>query len=145
MRYYNPKHHITPGTYPEPDDNKILKIVNFDKLTYCDEPGRDCWGYIEYEKPLSEKQASAYGLVRDRALDFYQRYMATHGTAILRTFATAAEMNDWWEAQDTEGRYFCRLYDCEKHVDILGSDYMWLTQEERFCDDPQETAHDNKA
>ena len=29
--------------------------------------------------------------------------MATHGTGILRTFATAAELNEWWEARDTDG------------------------------------------
>ena len=71
-------------------------------------------------------------------LDFSQRYMATSGTSILRTFATAAEMTEWWEARDTEGRYFCRLYDCKKGIDILGSDYMGLAPEERFHDDDNE-------
>ena len=64
--------------------------------------------------------------------------MATSGTSILRTFATAAELNEWWAARDTRGRYFCRLYDREKHIDILGSRYMFLEPEERFSDAPDE-------
>lgn len=144
MKYYSTQHPITPGKFPEPQDNKVLEIVNFNELTYCDEPERDCWGYINYENPLSEKDAVAYKLVRERRLDFSHRYMAAHGTSILRTFATAAEMNRWWEARNTEGRYFCRLYDCEKHIDILGSRYMFLKPEERFQDELQTSSTDGE-
>ena len=138
MKYYSTQRPIMPGSFPEPKGNRVLAIVNFDEKTCCKEPGRDCWGYIEYEKPLSEKEASAYELVRERRLDFSHRYMAASGTSILRTFATAAELNEWWEARDTEGRYFCRLYDREKHIDILGSCYMFLKPEDRFNDAPEE-------
>ena len=51
MKYYSTQHPITPGKFPEPQDNKVLEIVNFNELTYCDEPERDCWGYINYENP----------------------------------------------------------------------------------------------
>ena len=142
MRYYSTQRPVAPGTFPQPKGNRILEIHNFDEKTYCSEPGRDCWGYIDYEKPLSEKEANNYELVRDRMLDFSHRYMATHGTSFLRTFATAAELNEWWEARDTEGRYFCRLYDREKGIDILGSRYMFLPPEERFHDDPPIAASD---
>lgn len=137
MRYYSTQRPVAPGTFPKPKGNRILEIHNFEEKTCCSEPGRDCWGYIDYEKPLSEKEASAYELVRERLLDFSQRYMAASGTNILRTFATAAELNEWWEARDTEGRYFCRLYDREKGIDILGSRYMFLPPEERFHDEPE--------
>lgn len=70
-------------------------------------------------------------------LDFNQRYMATSGTSTLRTFATAAELNEWWEAQSTERRFFCRLYDCKKGINSLGSRYMSLPPEERFHDEPE--------
>ena len=136
MRYYSTQRPIAPGTFPEPEGNKVLEIVNFEERTYCKESNRDCWGYIDYEKPLSEKEAASYELIREKLLDFSQRYMATRGTGIQRTFATAAELNEWWEARDTEGRYFCRLYDCEKGIEIPGSKYMWLKPEERFHDDP---------
>ena len=57
MRYYSTHRPVAPGTFPKPDGNKVIEIVNFDKRQYCREAGRDCWGYIEYEHPLSEKQA----------------------------------------------------------------------------------------
>jgi hypothetical protein len=142
MRYYSTQRPVGPGTFPQPKENKVLEIVNFDERTYCKESGRDCCGYIDYEKPLSEKEAVSYELVREQLLDFSQRYMATSGTSFLRTFATAAELNEWWEAQNTDGQYFCRLYDCEKGIDILGSRYMFLTPEERFHDDPQQSLFD---
>ena len=136
MKYYSTQRPIAPGTFPKPEGNNVLEIVNFEERTYCKESDRDCWGYIEYEKPLSEKEAASHELIREKLLDFSQRYMAASGTSILRTFATAAELNEWWEARDTEGRYFCRLYDCKKGINILGSEYMRLRQEERFHDDP---------
>lgn len=138
MRYYSTQRPVAPGTFPKSEKNRILEIHNFEEKTYCSEPGRDCWGYIDYEKPLSEKEASDYELVRDRMLDFSQRYLATSGTNVLRTFATAAELNEWWEARDTEGRYFCRLYDCKKGINFPGSRYMSLPPEERFHDEPSE-------
>ena len=137
MRYYSTQRPVAPGTFPKPKGNRILEIHNFDKRIYCEEPDRDCWGYIDYEKPLTEKEANDYELVRERALDFNQRYMAGSGTSCLRTFATAKELNDWWEAQSTERRFFCRLYDCKTGVDILGSEYMFLKPEERFRDEPE--------
>lgn len=69
-------------------------------------------------------------------LDFTARYRVGHGTSIYATFSTAAELNAWYDAQDSEGRYFCRLYDTEKHIDILGSRYMHLSADERWADDP---------
>lgn len=137
MRYYSTQRPVTPGSFPKPAGNKVLEIVNFDEKTYCKEADRDCWGYIDYEKPLSEKEANAYELVRELLLDFSQRYMATSGTSILRTFATAAELNEWWEARDSEGRYFCRLYDRKTGANILGSEYMFLKPEERFSDEQE--------
>ena len=89
MRYYSTQRPVGPGTFPQPKENKVLEIVNFDERTYCKESGRDCWGYIDYEKPLSEKEAVSYELVREQLLDFSQRYMATSGTSILRTFDSA--------------------------------------------------------
>ena len=70
MRYYSPQRPVTPGSFPKPEGNRILEIHNFDKRTYCREAGRDCWGYIDYEKPLTEKEASAYELVREQPLGF---------------------------------------------------------------------------
>ena len=137
MKYYSTQRPVGPGTFPKPKGNKVLEIVNFDKRQYCEEASRDCWGYIEYEYPLTEKQAVDYELVREQLLDFKQRYMACAGTSFLRTFATAAELNDWFDAQIVEEQHFCRLYDRVRMVHIIGCRYMWLKAEERWTDDPQ--------
>ena len=137
VKYYSTRRPVAPGTFLRPDGNKILEIVNFDERKYCPEAGCDCWGYIEYENPLTEKQAVDCELVRERILDFRQRYMACAGTSFLRTFATAGELNEWFDAQLVEDRHFCRLYDRVRMVHILGCRYMWLKPEERWTDDPQ--------
>ena len=137
MKYYSTQRPFALGTFPKPEDNKVLEIVNFDERKYCEEAGRDCWGYIEYEHPLTEKQAVDYELVRELLLDFKQRYMACAGTSFLRTFATAAELNEWFDAQVVEDCHFCRLYDRVRMVHILGCRYMWLKPEERWTDNPQ--------
>ena len=137
MKYYSTQRPLAPGTFPKPEGNRILEIVNLDEQQYCREAGRDCWGYIEYKKPLTEKQAVDYELVREQLLDFKQRYMACAGTSLLRTCATAAELNEWFDAQVVENRHFCRLYDRVRMVHILGYRYMWLESEERWTDDPQ--------
>ena len=66
--------------------------------------------------------------------DFSHRYSVGHGTSIWRTFATAAELNNWFDSQDSHGRYFCRLYDDGKGISILGSDYMWRDVVDRWAD-----------
>ncbi len=34
MKYYSTQHPIAPGTFPKPDGNKVIEIVNFDKRQY---------------------------------------------------------------------------------------------------------------
>ncbi|HCA28159.1 MAG TPA: hypothetical protein DEP23_00525 [Ruminococcaceae bacterium] len=64
-----------------------------------------------------------------------KRYFVGSGTAIIAEFDTAEELNEWYDKQDGEERYFCRLYDTVKHIDILGSAYMWLKSEDRWMDE----------
>lgn len=52
-RYYSTQRPLSLGTYPKPQGNKVLNIKNFDERTYCEEIGREAWGYIEYELPVS--------------------------------------------------------------------------------------------
>ena len=143
MKYYSTQRPVAPGTFPKPEGNKVLEIVNFDEQQYCKEAGRDCWGYIEYERPLTEKQAVDYELVREQLLNFKQRYMACAGTSFLRTFATAVELNEWFDAQIAKDRHFCRLYDRVRLVHILGCRYMSLKPEERWTDDSQNSSPDS--
>lgn len=63
MRYYSTQRPITPGSYPRPRGNRVVKIVNFVNRTHCEELGRKAWGYIEYGQPLTEKEAANCELV----------------------------------------------------------------------------------
>lgn len=71
----------------------------------------------------------------DAKLDLSKRYWVGHGTSIYHTFDTAAELNAWHDAQDTHGRYFCRLYDTAKNIDVLGSTYMFYDDAKRWKDE----------
>ena len=62
MRYYSTQRPVGPGTFPQPAWNKALEIHNFDSKTYCEELGREAWGYIDYERPLHPEQAAGYEL-----------------------------------------------------------------------------------
>lgn len=64
QRYYSTQRPVTPGCYPRIDGNKVLNIQDFDIRLYCPEIGRSAWGYIEYESPIPEAEASAYELVK---------------------------------------------------------------------------------
>ncbi len=55
MRYYSTQRPVAPGTFPKPANNKVLNIWNFDKPIFCEQVGREAWGYIDYEKPLTDK------------------------------------------------------------------------------------------
>jgi hypothetical protein len=62
-RYYSLLRPVSIGTYPKPGDNKVLEIKNFDNRTYCEDIGREAWGYIDYEKVLTPKDANIYDLM----------------------------------------------------------------------------------
>ena len=52
-RYYSTHRPLSIGTFPKPQGNNVLDIQNFDDRTFCEEIGREAWGYIEYELPVS--------------------------------------------------------------------------------------------
>lgn len=63
-RYYSTQRPVTPGSFPKPEGNRVLEIVNFDDRTVCSDIGRAAWGYIEYERPLDEAAARSYEFVK---------------------------------------------------------------------------------
>ncbi len=77
MRYYSTQRPIMPGSFPKPEGNKILKIHNFNERTYCRELGRDCWGYIDYEKPLTRYDCDSYELITAQTKTLHLRYIGT--------------------------------------------------------------------
>lgn len=60
MKYYSIHRPIQPGGYPRRLQPET--ITNFDARQFCEEIGRDAWGYIEYPEPLTEKEISDYEL-----------------------------------------------------------------------------------
>lgn len=62
-RYFSTQRPIAPGTFPKPIDNPILNIKDFETRSYVGKIGREAWGYLEYEKPLTDEQIEAYELV----------------------------------------------------------------------------------
>lgn len=68
-------------------------------------------------------------------MNLQDRYFVGYGTSVHGTFQTATELNEWFDAQYTEGKYFCRLYDRIKNINMVGSRYMRLKPEERWHDD----------
>ena len=69
-RYYSTQRPVTPGAFPGPGGNKIVEIHNYDSKTYCEELGREVWGYIDYEQPLTPEKAASYELIPAVALWF---------------------------------------------------------------------------
>lgn len=61
-RYYSTQRPVSPGTFPEPPGNSPINITNFKEKTHIDSIIREAWGCIDYEKPLSEKDAQEYEL-----------------------------------------------------------------------------------
>lgn len=54
-----------------------MEIHNFDSKTYCEELGRDAWGYIDYERPLTRYDCNAYELSAVQTKTLHLRYIGT--------------------------------------------------------------------
>lgn len=69
MRYYSVMRPVTPGSYPKRD--KVKQIVNFDSRQFCEDIGREAWGYIEYSEALSDAEIYEYELVNGDLKPFW--------------------------------------------------------------------------
>jgi hypothetical protein len=70
-RYYSTQRPIMPGGYP--NSEKPVNLVNFDTREPVADGQFQAWGYLEYEKPLTDKQCTDYELraapsIADRAV-----------------------------------------------------------------------------
>ncbi|MBR3018343.1 MAG: hypothetical protein IKH57_14925 [Clostridia bacterium] len=61
-RYYSTQRPVDIGTFPKPADNKPVEIHNYDKRIPVENGTMQAWGYLEYAKPLTEKEAGDYEL-----------------------------------------------------------------------------------
>lgn len=69
MRYYSTRRPFGPGTFPQRDGTET--ITNFGGKIYCEEIGREAWGYIEYREPLTPEEAASYELTPAGLKKFY--------------------------------------------------------------------------
>lgn len=68
-KYYSTQRPIGSGTYPKPQNNKVIEIKNFDKKEKIEKEDINAYGYIKYEKPLMPAAAKTYELTLALALD----------------------------------------------------------------------------
>lgn len=63
--YYSTQRPVDIGTYPKPDGNEPVVVVNYDADRRRPVAGGriSAWGELTYRKPLTEKQAADYELV----------------------------------------------------------------------------------
>lgn len=60
MRYYSTQRPVMPGGFPK--SAEVEKIENFDTKVFCEEIGREAWGFIEYRESLTKEEAADYEL-----------------------------------------------------------------------------------
>ncbi|WP_243154251.1 hypothetical protein [Pseudoflavonifractor sp. 60] len=97
MRYYSTQRPIGPGTFPKREWNKVLEIHNFDQKTYCEEIGREAWGYIDYEKPLDRYDCSSYELTAVQTKILHLQYI---GIDSWGRYVYEDENGDLWKLTD---------------------------------------------
>ena len=60
FKYYSTQRPVSIGTYPK---GGVLEITNFDFREYVEEIGRKAWGFLTYDRKLSEQEMNDYELV----------------------------------------------------------------------------------
>ena len=69
FRYYSTMRPVMLGGFPKKE--LVEKIENFDTKTFCEEIGREAWGYIEYREQLTKEEADAYELTLGGMKTYY--------------------------------------------------------------------------
>ena len=81
MRYYSTQRPVGPGTFPRQDGAEV--ITNFDGPSYCEEIGREAWGYIDYQQTLAPEVAASYELTPAKRVAEYIVYRCPDGSILL--------------------------------------------------------------
>ncbi len=97
MRYYSTQRPVMPGSFPRPNGNNVVEIHNYDSKTYCEELGREAWGYIDYEKPLSRYDLNSYELSAVQTKTLHMRYL---GEDSWRRYVYQDENGKLWKLLD---------------------------------------------
>lgn len=62
-KYYSVMRPVSIGTYPK---NGAVNIVNFEDRKFCKEINGEAWGYIEYDRFLTDAELNDYELKKGR-------------------------------------------------------------------------------
>lgn len=85
MRYFSTQRPLTPGAFPKPSDNRVIAVENFDTYDgrmFCPAVSRLAYGYVDYEKPLTEEQSSDYELIPQKFPQYVKTYDGYIGVLI---------------------------------------------------------------
>ena len=63
FKYFATQRILQLGAFPK--NENLMQVVNFNEPTYCVAIGNKAYGYVEYSKPLSDKECSDYELTKD--------------------------------------------------------------------------------
>ncbi|MCD7891632.1 MAG: hypothetical protein LUG26_07805 [Ruminococcus sp.] len=129
MRYYSTQRPITPGAYPARVE--IREIKNFDDKTYCEEIGREAWGYFDIVGSLLDCEAEQYELVKAGEREWYSVTVASKKKggglkAIVDNNVAKASKRPQDERFSTsvrefKRRYFDSLAEAERVCEVLNS------------------------
>ena len=64
-RYYLTQRPPSIGTFPNSKNNKPTKVESFVSKITIQEIDKECWGYVEYKEPLTNKEISDYELIEE--------------------------------------------------------------------------------
>lgn len=127
MRYYSTQRPVMPGSYP---NGRVKEIHNFDSRTFCEEIGREAWGYIEYSRELSPEELEHWELT-PAGLQWWGVTVTSKKRggglkAIVENDTVRASQQPQDERWDTNAREFKRRYfksltEAERVRDVLNS------------------------
>ena len=87
MKYYSRMRPVMPGSYPR---EGVTNIHNFDDREFVQEINSEAWGYIEYDRELTEKEVADYELTPANMKTWYGVTVAVYdnGKVVARITAT---------------------------------------------------------
>ena len=59
MKYYSTQRPLMPGCCPRAG---VQEVVNFDDKKFCKEIGCEAWGFVEYNRELTQDEVDDYEL-----------------------------------------------------------------------------------
>lgn len=62
-RYYSLYRPVAPGTFPK---DGVTNIHNYDERLYVAEIDHEAWGYLDYDRELTEKEIRDYELAASK-------------------------------------------------------------------------------